>query len=342
MNYFKNKSILITGGTGSFGRSFVNLLLRKSKAKKIIIFSRDELKQYEMQNQLLAEGHDKDRLRFWLGDVRDRSRLNLAFYNVDYVVHAAALKQIPAAEYNPHECINTNINGAINVIFAALDQGVEKIIALSTDKACNPINLYGATKLASDKLFVSANNLGGKRKTRFSLVRYGNVLNSRGSVLPFFQKLIKENKKYIPLTNEKMSRFFIKVEDGAKFVLDAFLRMHGGEIFVPKLPTIYIKDLIKALNKKYEIVGIRPGEKMHETLCSKEESHLVVEFKNYYIIKPMTVFSENRNYNVSRLNEKGKVMKDSSFEYSSNTNKKVLNIFEIKKLLESLKKKWVE
>ena len=286
MDFLKQKTILVTGGTGSFGKSFVNFVLNETKAKKIIIFSRDELKQYEMQNTLLAQGHDQDRLRFWLGDVRDKSRLKLAFNEVDFVVHAAALKQIPAAEYNPQECINTNINGANNVIFAALEEGVKKVIALSTDKACNPINLYGATKLASDKLFVSANNLGGRKETIFSLVRYGNVLNSRGSVIPFFKKLISENKKSLPLTNEKMTRFFIKVEDGVKFVINSFLRMRGGEIFVPKLPTIYIKDIIKALNKNYKIVGIRPGEKLHEVLCSREESHLTLEFKDHYIIHP--------------------------------------------------------
>ena len=194
MDFLKQKTILVTGGTGSFGKSFVNFVLNETKPKKIVIFSRDELKQYEMQNTLLAQGHDQDRLRFWLGDVRDKSRLKLAFNEVDFVVHAAALKQIPAAEYNPQECINTNINGANNVIFAALEEGVKKVIALSTDKACNPINLYGATKLASDILFVSENNLGGRKETIFSLVRYGNVLNSRGSVIPFFKKLISKIK----------------------------------------------------------------------------------------------------------------------------------------------------
>ncbi len=337
MNFFKNKSILVTGGTGSFGKSFINLLLKKTKAKKIIIFSRDELKQYEMQNQLIAEGHDMERLRFWLGDVRDRSRLKLAFDDIDFVVHAAALKQIPAAEYNPQECINTNINGAINVIFASLEKGVKKVLALSTDKACNPINLYGATKLASDKLFVSANNLGGKKKTSFSLVRYGNVLNSRGSVIPFFKRLIKEKKKYIPLTDEKMSRFFIKVEDGAKFVLESFLRMHGGEIFVPKLPTIFIKDLISAFNKKYEIVGIRPGEKLHETMCSKEESHLVVEFKKHFIIKPSTILFGEKKFNKDKTGDIGRPIRNNLFEYSSNTNSHVLSVPQIKQLLESIK-----
>ncbi len=336
MNFLRQKTILVTGGTGSFGKSFVNYVLHKTKAKKIIIFSRDELKQYEMQNTLLGQGHDQDRLRFWIGDVRDKSRLKLAFNEVDFVVHAAALKQIPAAEYNPQECINTNINGANNVIFAALEEGVKKVVALSTDKACNPINLYGATKLASDKLFVSANNLGGKRKTIFSLVRYGNVLNSRGSVIPFFQKLISENKKLLPLTDKKMSRFFIKVEDGVKFVLNSFLRMKGGEIFVPKLPTIYIKDIIKALNKNYKIVGIRPGEKLHEILCSREESHLTLEFKDHYIIRPSNWGKNIKNYKTNNMGEKGKSVLP-SFEYSSLLNKKVLSLTQIKDLLKKIK-----
>ena len=336
MDFLKQKTILVTGGTGSFGKSFVNFVLNETKAKKIIIFSRDELKQYEMQNTLLAQGHDQDRLRFWLGDVRDKSRLKLAFNEVDFVVHAAALKQIPAAEYNPQECINTNINGANNVIFAALEEGVKKVIALSTDKACNPINLYGATKLASDKLFVSANNLGGRKETIFSLVRYGNVLNSRGSVIPFFKKLISENKKSLPLTNEKMTRFFIKVEDGVKFVINSFLRMRGGEIFVPKLPTIYIKDIIKALNKNYKIVGIRPGEKLHEVLCSREESHLTLEFKDHYIIQPSYWEKNNKNYKTNKMGEKGKNVL-STFEYSSLLNEEVLSLNQIKNLLKKIK-----
>lgn len=336
MDFLRQKTVLVTGGTGSFGKSFVNYVLNKTRAKKIIIFSRDELKQYEMQNTLLAQGHDQDRLRFWLGDVRDKSRLKLAFNEVDFVVHAAALKQIPAAEYNPQECINTNINGANNVIFAALEEGVKKVVALSTDKACNPINLYGATKLASDKLFVSANNLGGRRKTIFSLVRYGNVLNSRGSVVPFFKKLISENKKLLPLTDKKMSRFFIKVEDGVKFVLNSFLRMRGGEIFVPKLPTIYIKDIIKALNKNYKIVGIRPGEKLHEVLCSREESHLTLEFKDHYIIQPSYWEKNNKNYKTNKKGEKGKNVV-STFEYSSLLNREVLSLIQIKDLLKKIK-----
>jgi len=335
MNMFKDKSILVTGGTGSFGQSFVNFILTKTRAKKIIIFSRDELKQYEMQNKLFSEGHDKDRLRFWLGDVRDKSRLNLAFYDIDFVVHAAALKQIPAAEYNPQECINTNVNGANNVIFAALEQGVKKVIALSTDKASNPVNLYGATKLASDKLFVSANNLGGKRDTTFSLVRYGNVLNSRGSVIPFFKKLISQNQNSLPLTHEKMTRFFIKVEDGVKFVVDSFHRMKGGEIFVPKLPTIYIKDLIKSLGKKQKIVGVRPGEKLHEALCSREESHLTLEFKNHYVIRPSVWGENNKNYNTDNKGEKGKNVKD-QFEYTSLSNPNVLTVSKIKELLKEI------
>ena len=284
---FKNKIILITGGTGSFGAACVKFLYKNYKPKKIIIFSRDELKQYDMQNLLIREGYDLDKFRFFIGDVRDKARLNLAFNDVDFVIHAAALKQIPAAEYNPQECINTNINGANNVIFASLEQGVKKVIALSTDKASSPINLYGATKLASDKLFVSANTLGGKKDSpRFSVVRYGNVINSRGSVIPFFKKILKTNKTFLPITDLNMTRFFISLEDGIKFVLESFQRMQGGEIFIPKLPSCYIKNIAKVLNPKVKlkVIGVRPGEKLHESLCSKAESHLTIEFKNHYLV----------------------------------------------------------
>ena len=261
---FKNSIILITGGTGSFGNYCAQYLYKKYKPKKIIIFSRDELKQYEMQSRFSKQGYDLDKFRFFIGDVRDKDRLNLAFSGVDYVIHAAALKQIPAAEYNPQECINTNINGASNVILAALEQNVKKVVALSTDKASSPINLYGATKLASDKLFVSANMLGGKKNScRFSVVRYGNVLNSRGSVIPLFSifslhmhlnalplfKSLLLSKKPLTITDLNMTRFFISLDDGIKFVLESFLRMKGGEIFIPKLPSCYIKDLAKALAK---------------------------------------------------------------------------------------------
>jgi UDP-N-acetylglucosamine 4,6-dehydratase len=255
---FNNKTLLITGGTGSFGNTCVKFLLKKYKLKKLIIFSRDELKQFDLSHEL-KKIKTKTKVRFFLGDVRDKERLKFAFNGVDYVIHAAALKQIPAAEYNPQECIKTNIYGAENIIFAAIEKKVKKIIALSTDKACNPINLYGATKLASDKLFISANTLAGAENISFSVVRYGNVINSRGSVIPFFQKINENEKKDFPLTHLEMTRFFITLEESVKFVLNSFERMRGGEIFIPKLPTIKIVDIIKAINKdaKIKIIGIR-------------------------------------------------------------------------------------
>ena len=338
---FKNKIILITGGTGSFGAACVKFLYKNYKPKKIIIFSRDELKQYDMQNLLIREGYDLDKFRFFIGDVRDKARLNLAFNDVDFVIHAAALKQIPAAEYNPQECINTNINGANNVIFASLEQGVKKVIALSTDKASSPINLYGATKLASDKLFVSANTLGGKKDSpRFSVVRYGNVLNSRGSVIPFFKKILKTNKTFLPITDLNMTRFFISLEDGIKFVLESFQRMQGGEIFIPKLPSCYIKNIAKVLDPKVKlkVIGVRPGEKLHESLCSKAESHLTIEFKNHYVVEP-TIWEPSinvRTYMVDKKKEKGKRVKK-DFEYNSFNNKDILDLNGIKQILQKNK-----
>tara|TARA_A100001011_G_scaffold363938_1_gene414239 strand:+ start:45 stop:1064 length:1020 start_codon:yes stop_codon:yes gene_type:complete len=338
---FKNKIILITGGTGSFGAACVKFLYKNYKPKKIIIFSRDELKQYDMQNLLIREGYDLDKFRFFIGDVRDKARLNLAFNDVDFVIHAAALKQIPAAEYNPQECINTNINGANNVIFASLEQGVKKVIALSTDKASSPINLYGATKLASDKLFVSANTLGGKKDSpRFSVVRYGNVINSRGSVIPFFKKILKTNKTFLPITDLNMTRFFISLEDGIKFVLESFQRMQGGEIFIPKLPSCYIKNIAKVLNPKVKlkVIGVRPGEKLHESLCSKAESHLTIEFKNHYVVEP-TIWEPSinvRTYMVDKKKEKGKRVKK-DFEYNSFNNKDILDLKGIKQILQKNK-----
>ena len=337
---FNSKVILITGGTGSFGKNCAYYILKKFKPRKVIIFSRDELKQYEMSNELRDKGIKDENIRFFIGDVRDESRLNLAFKDLDFVIHAAALKQIPAAEYNPQECIKTNINGANNVIFAALQQGVKKVIALSTDKACSPVNLYGATKLVSDKLFVSANTLGGKKEdTKFSVVRYGNVIDSRGSVIPLFKKLYNQKKKSLPITDENMTRFFIDITSGIEFVLKSFERMYGGEIFVPKLPSLYIKDIVKALdeNLKYHIVGIRPGEKLHEALCIKDESHLTIEFKDHYVIEP-TIWEENVNvktYLKNKLGETGKKVKG-DFEYNSFTNKDKLNTETIRKLLKKI------
>jgi UDP-N-acetylglucosamine 4,6-dehydratase len=317
---FKNKSILITGGTGSFGKQCVETLLNNHQPKKIIVYSRDELKQYEM-----AQRFDSPVMRYFIGDVRDEKRLALAMRDVDYVIHAAALKQIPAAEYNPMECIKTNINGANNVINVALEQEVEKVIALSTDKAVNPINLYGATKLAADKLFVAANNLVVERKTRFSVVRYGNVLGSRGSVVPFFQKLIQEGATEIPITDPRMTRFWITLNQGIDFVLKNFARMQGGEIFVPKIPSMKMTDMAEALapGVPHKTVGIRPGEKLHEVMCPTESSHLTLEFDDHYVIKPTIEYSYIVDHSRNALGEKGVPVAE-GFVYSSDVNQEWL------------------
>ena len=330
MKFLKNQTIMITGGTGSFGQRCVKFLL-KHNPKKIIIYSRDELKQFEMSNKFNSQ-----KLRFLLGDVRDRRRLELATKKVDIIIHAAALKQVPAAEYNPMESIKTNIYGAENVISASIENNVKKIIALSTDKAANPVNLYGATKLCSDKLFIDANNLTGGADTKFSVVRYGNVIGSRGSVLPYFKSLIQKNVKSLPVTDEKMTRFWITLDYGVRFVLNSMSIMRGAELFVPKTPSIKIIDLVKALDKniKYHIVGIRPGEKLHEVLCPGESARDTLEFKNYYLITPYSFGEEDRfkKYQINKNNEKGKFVK-SNFVYSSNTNSHFLNINELKKLI---------
>ena len=267
---FKNKSILITGGTGSFGNAFTKLLQKKNQPKKIVIYSRDEYKQYLMRNKFPASKFPN--MRFLLGDVRDKDRLTQAMNDIDYVVHAAALKQVPAAEYNPMEFFKTNVQGAENVIYGSINKKIKKVIALSTDKAANPINLYGATKLASDKIFTAANNIVGKQDTSFSVVRYGNVLGSRGSVVPLFKEYLDKNYNFLPITDLKMTRFWITLDQGAQFVLDSFKRMDGGEIFVPKLPSIKIVDLARAMapNLKLKVIGIRPGEKLHEVMCPNE------------------------------------------------------------------------
>ncbi len=324
---FDNKTILITGGTGSFGRKYVDVLLEKYSPRKIIIYSRDELKQFQMQ-----ETHDSKVMRYFIGDVRDYERLNQVMDSVDFVIHAAALKQVPAAEYNPMECIKTNIHGAENVIKACINNNVEKVIALSTDKAANPINLYGATKLASDKLFVAANNMASGRKSRFSVVRYGNVVGSRGSVVPFFKKIIEDGGKSLPITHPEMTRFWITLRQGVEFVLENFDRMHGGEIFVPKIPSIKITDLAKALSPKLsqEIVGIRPGEKLHEIMCPSDDSHLTIEFSNHYVIKPSIRFLDENDFLIDRKKEEGKLV-EQGFEYNSGTNKHFLNQDEILK-----------
>lgn len=328
---FNNKTILITGGTGSFGKQYTRTLLARFKPKKIIIFSRDEFKQYEMQQEFTDSC-----MRFFIGDVRDQDRLIEATRNVDYIIHAAALKQVPAAEYNPMECIKTNIYGAENVIKAALHNQVDKVMALSTDKAANPINLYGATKLASDKLFVAANNLAGERRTRFSVVRYGNVVGSRGSVLPLFEKLIADGATELPITDERMTRFWITLQDGVDFVLKNFERMHGGEIFVPKIPSVRILDLAHAMAPKLEtkLIGIRPGEKLHEIMCPADDSHLTMEFDDHYVIRPSITFSRMNTFEVNGIGEKGTPVTQ-GFEYNSGSNVSFLNheqILEFNKL----------
>ena len=332
---FNNQTILITGGTGSFGKMYVKTLLERYKPKKIIIFSRDELKQYEMQQQLNAPC-----MRYFIGDVRDKERLTQAMNSVDFVIHAAAMKHVPASEYNPTECIKTNINGAENVIHAALTNNVKKVIALSTDKAANPINLYGATKLASDKLFVAANNMSGGHQTLFSVVRYGNVAGSRGSVVPFFEKLINDGAKEIPITHKDMTRFWITLQDGVDFVLKNFARMLGGEIFVPKIPSMRITDLADAMapNLPIKIVGIRPGEKMHEIMCPADDSYHTYEYSDHFLIAPsIKFFNRSNDFTLNNLQEKGKLV-ESGYEYNSQNNKHFLTPKELLTFNESIEK----
>ncbi|MFZ5807255.1 MAG: UDP-N-acetylglucosamine 4,6-dehydratase (inverting) [Verrucomicrobiota bacterium] len=324
-----DKSILITGGTGSFGKACTRVILNKFKPKKLIVFSRDELKQFEMQQEISSPA-----MRYFVGDVRDLDRLTQAMRGVDYVIHTAALKQVPAAEYNPTECIKTNILGGQNVIQAAITNEVEKVIALSTDKAANPINLYGATKLVSDKLFVAGNNIAGGHRTRFAVVRYGNVAGSRGSVVPFFKKLIETGAKELPITDPRMTRFWITLDEGIDFVLKNFQRMQGGEIFVPKIPSIRITDLAKAMapNLPTKIVGIRPGEKLHEIMCPADDSHLTLEFEKHYVICPSIIFwAKEVNYCKNPLGETSRPV-EQGFEYNSGTNPRFLTVDELKKL----------
>ncbi|MFQ3250135.1 UDP-N-acetylglucosamine 4,6-dehydratase (inverting) [Glaciecola sp.] len=326
---FDNKSILITGGTGSFGKRFVSHILSNYKPKKVIIYSRDELKQFEMQQK-----YDHPSMRYFIGDVRDAHRLSSAMRGVDYVIHAAALKQVPAAEYNPNECIKTNINGAQNVIDAAIEANVHRVIALSTDKAANPVNLYGATKLVSDKLFVAANNIAGATGPRFAVVRYGNVVGSRGSVVPFYRQLLSEGRKVLPVTHDEMTRFWITLDEGVQFVLTNFQRMQGGEIFVPKIPSIGIVDLVEAMTggREYELIGIRPGEKLHEVMVPEELAHHTLEFHDHFVIKPaIKFFDKTINYAINKLDEKGVKVAD-KFEYHSGTNTHFLSIDELRDL----------
>uniref|UniRef100_A0A7U3YCP3 UDP-N-acetylglucosamine 4,6-dehydratase n=1 Tax=Geobacillus sp. (strain Y4.1MC1) TaxID=581103 RepID=A0A7U3YCP3_GEOS0 len=324
MEFLRNQTILVTGGTGSFGKKFVKKILEYD-VKKVIVFSRDELKQYEM-----AQEYTDPRIRFFIGDVRDKDRLYRAFDGVDYVVHAAAMKQVPACEYNPFEAVKTNIYGAQNVIEAAIDRGVKRVIALSTDKAAAPINLYGATKLASDKLFVAANSYVGGKETRFAVVRYGNVVGSRGSVVPLFKKMAAEGKK-LPITDERMTRFWITLDQGVQFVIDSLTRMKGGEIFVPKIPSMKVVDLAKAIapEAEIEIIGIRPGEKLHETMITEDDARHTVEFDNYYVITPEFPWCPQEYVKHGRSLPEG-------FKYTSDTNTEWLTVEELRTLVEEV------
>lgn len=320
-----NKTILVTGGTGSFGRKFVSTVLERFTPKRLIILSRDELKQYEMQQTFTDPC-----LRFFVGDVRDKDRLKRAFDGVDYLIHAAALKQVPAAEYNPFEFIKTNIIGAQNIIDVAIDLEIERVVALSTDKASNPVNLYGATKLCSDKLFIAGNSYAGKRDTRFSVVRYGNVAGSRGSVIPFFEKM-KETGT-LPITDERMTRFWLTLTQSVDFVLMALEKMQGGEIFVPKIPSAKVTDLATAIAPEcsLETVGIRPGEKLHETLISEEEGRMALDCGDHYVIQPNFPW-----WGDLRTNTKCKSLED-GFRFSSDTNPNWLSVEELKELLKNI------
>jgi len=324
-----NSSVLITGGTGSFGQCCVRTILERYQPRRLIVLSRDELKQFEM-----AQKFNAPCMRYFIGDVRDADRLQQAFKDVDFVIHAAALKQVPAAEYNPMECVKTNIHGAENVVRASLNNDIKQVLALSTDKAANPINLYGTTKLASDKLFVAANNVAGQHPTRFSVVRYGNVVGSRGSVVPFFRKLIADGADRLPITDERMTRFWITLQQGVDFVLESFRRMQGGEIFVPKIPSVRITDLARAMapGLPFDIVGIRPGEKLHEVMCPADDSHLTLEFLDHYVIRPTIRFHHGESdFTVNGTGESGEPV-EQGFEYNSGVNPHFLSIEEINQI----------
>lgn len=328
------KSILITGATGSFGSCLVETLLTRYKPKKIVVFSRDELKQFDLSQRFPMERFPQ--VRYFIGDVRDRDRLLRAAAGIDVIVHAAAMKQIVAAEYNPTECIATNITGAENVISAALENDVQRVIALSTDKAANPINLYGATKLCSDKLFIAANNLAGKHITRFSVVRYGNVAGSRGSVIPLFKRLYAQGMRKLPVTHEEMTRFLITLDAGVEFVLKCLGNMFGGELFVPKLPSTRIVDLVPMIGSDatYEVIGIRAGEKLHEIMIPLEESRLAIDMGDHYILQPSHHWWNMEAFN-SRVADKGKPINE-PFEYGSNTNDWWLNDDELRAVVDSI------
>ena len=324
---FDNKSVLVTGGTGSFGKRFIKNLLARSNVRRVVVYSRDEFKQYEMQQQF---SEHLSTLRFFIGDVRDGQRLQLAARETDIIVHSAALKHVPAAEYNPFECIRTNIIGAENVVHAALNNGLEKVLALSTDKAANPINLYGATKLASDKIFVAANNLSGSIGTRFSVVRYGNVVGSRGSVIPFFRGLIANGADHMPITDVRMTRFWITLQQGVDFVTSSIAMMRGGEIFVPKIPSMRMTDLAACLAPKLPIreIGIRPGEKLHEVMVTDDDSRQTLELPDRYIIEPAFNFWKRETYL-----ESGARSVTEGFRYASDTNDEWLDGERLKRLM---------
>ncbi|KOC48473.1 UDP-N-acetylglucosamine 4,6-dehydratase (inverting) [Clostridium botulinum] len=331
---FNNKTILVTGGTGSFGNKFIEMLLNEFNPKKVIIYSRDEFKQDLMKKEFaLKHGEKVGKLRFFIGDVRDKERLYRAFNGVDYVVHAAAMKQVPACEYNPFEAIKTNIHGAQNIIDAALDRGVKKVVALSTDKAVNPINLYGGTKLVSDKLFIAANAYSGENGTVFSVVRYGNVAGSRGSVIPFFKSLIENNTKELPITDFRMTRFWITLEQGVELVFKALEESKGGETYISKIPSFKVTDLAKAMLEscKLKEVGIREGEKLHEVMITRDDSRSTYEYPNHYIVYPHFDWWNLQKY----FTPGGKLIQE-GFEYDSSTNKEWLSIEQLKNEIKKL------
>ena len=326
------RSVLVTGGTGSFGNKFVEMVLARYKPKRLAIYSRDELKQYEMQQKFSPNEHRC--LRYFLGDVRDLDRLKMALRGIDTVIHAAALKQVPAAEYNPTECIHTNVLGAENLVMACITEGVKRLVALSTDKACNPINLYGASKLASDKIFTAANQLSGDGGTVFCCVRYGNVVGSRGSVVPLYQRLVTEGTTELPVTDARMTRFWITLEQGVEFVLSCLDMMRGGEIFIPKIPSMKITDLAAALSPggKVKIIGIRPGEKLHEVMITEDDARNTVEFSDRYVIEPNPVAW------TGHVLRDGAVPVEDGFRYASDNNTEWLDDAGLHELVASTSK----
>lgn len=328
MSILSGKSVLVTGGTGSFGKRFIKTVLEQHDVKRLVIFSRDELKQFEMQQYL-----NSPKLRYFLGDVRDKERLYRAIDGVDIVIHAAAMKQVPASEYNPMEAIKTNIIGAENVVNVCIDQGVDRVIALSTDKAANPLNLYGATKLCSDKLFVAGNALSGRHRTKFSVVRYGNVIGSRGSVIPFFMQ--KKAEGVLPITDDRMTRFWITLDQGVQFVLDSLTRMEGGEVFVPKIPSMGIMDVAKVVAPecKTEIIGIRPGEKLHEIMITPDDAINTAEFEQHFVIQPSANWWDGAAY----LKRTGGKPVSQNFHFSSDNNTSWMTIDELTELLKKEK-----